>query len=137
MKLSESYIKRLQELAAIPENNLLQIEKSDLLSTKLYHGTTAEKWKKGYNHYLFVTDAKDLAIHHAMQWIENGNDLTPIVVQIDTKDIINYEWEADDDDGRYPFKTWQESYKQIGAFVVVGNLDIDNFPIIWKYSKPL
>lgn len=135
MNISESYKKRIQNLAGIFEVQSTQIKKQDLINIKLYHGTNVERWEHGFMNYLFVTGDINFAKQQAMDWLNNEEKYTPIVVEIDASHIIDMTWEADDDNGRYPFKTWEESWKEIGCFVIVGNLDIDKFPIVWKYDK--
>lgn len=116
-------------------------KKEDLLNISFYHGTTLESWKlEAAETYLFVVDEIEVAKQHGIDRVESsisnndGNERTAIVVQINVRDIINLKWEADDDIGRWNYKTWQESWKEVGSFVVVGNFDSNNFKIVWRQT---
>lgn len=106
-------------------------QKSDLLGIELFHGTAKERWTPDFMDYLFVTDNFDFARNMAEQWLDSGR--TPMVVGVDVRDIMNREWVVDDDDGRYPYKTWQDSFCGIGCFCVVGKLDIGRMPVVDTY----
>ena len=110
--------------------------KEDLKDTIFYHGTILEDWKSiTDDNYLYITGdfefAKDQAESRAEGMVEyKNNQYTSIVVEITYDQIKNLQWDVDDDAGVYPFKTWEESWNNIGCFVVVGNFDISKFPII-------
>jgi len=123
-----------------------QIRKEDLLGKTMYHGTTLEGWEYGSMNYLFVTEDIDHAKFHADEKAHDSTKYykephTAIIVKIIIdEDIIDMKWEVDDDGGRYTeygYHTWEDSYEKIGTFVIVGNLNIDNFPIIYnkRYSS--
>jgi hypothetical protein len=111
------------------------VTKDTISNVKFYHGTIAEIWEDTqYDSYLFVVECIEVAKKHALDRIEYQKG-TPIVVEISVNDIKHLRWEADDDLGNWPYKTWQESYKEVGSFVVVGKIPIHKFPIIWQSNS--
>lgn len=146
MKIQLSDVQKLQKLAGI---NLKEVhkkidilkevedlEKVDLLEIPFYHGTTLESWKEEESNdtYLFITDDIEVAKNHAIDRIESGDndDKTAIVLQINIKDVIDLKWVEDDDLGLWHYKTWQESWKEVGSFAIVGNIPSKKFKIVWS-----
>jgi hypothetical protein len=150
MKNKVNELLRLKKLAGIKNNsninevdqkiNLLRqkkdLEKDDLLGIPFYHGTTLESWKteEQDDNYLFVVEDIEVAKNHAIDRIPSSDsfDKTAIVLQIDIKDVIHLKWVEDDDLGHWPYKTWQESWKAVGSFVIVGNIPSEKFKVIWS-----
>ena len=112
------------------------LQKSDLLEIPFYHGTTLESWKtdESNDSYLFIIDEIEVAKNHALDRIESrdSNDKTAIVLQINIKDVIDLKWVEDDDLGTWPYKSWQESWKEVGSFAIVGNIPDKKFKTIWS-----
>lgn len=113
--------------------------KQDLFGKKFYHGTILENWKQESSDYLFVIDdfnhakihANDRA-HSAIE--EEHKPVTAIVIEIVINDdIINLDWFVDDDNGNWKqYKTWQDSYNEVGSFVIQGHYDINDFKIVYR-----
>jgi hypothetical protein len=153
MKSQLNEVEKLQKLAGLLKErinessveidkkiNLLRqkkdLQKSDLLEIPFYHGTTLESWKtdESNDSYLFVIDEIEIAKNHALDRIESkdSNDKTAIVLQINIKDVIDLKWVEDDDLGTWPYKSWEESWKEVGSFVIVGNIPDKKFKVIWS-----
>jgi len=107
-------------------------EKSELLGKVFYHGTVLETWRNEEKSYLFVSDSITHAEYHAISRAEGmihspdtnyeGKErgFTSIIYSIVIdEDILNLEWVVDDDDGSRPFYTWQDSYNDVGTFVIM------------------
>ena len=60
--------------------------------------------------------------------------MTAIVFEIlIDENILNLKWEVDDDGGvRTFFKTWLDSYNEVGTFVIVGDYDSNKFQVVLK-----
>lgn len=116
--------------------------KEELLGKKMYHGTVLEDWRvdeKGS--YLFLTDDIELAKYFGIGRAEGrvfseysdkkGEPCTGIVYEITINDdIIKLNWEPDSD---YEWmKTWQDSYNEIGRFVISGDFDTNKFKEVYR-----
>lgn len=117
-------------------------DKSELLGKKMYHGTILGDWEvKDEDSYLFLTDDIELAKYFGIGRAEGrvfseysdkrGEPCTGIVYEITiNENIINLNWEPDSD---YEWmKTWQDSYNEIGRFVISGNLNIIKFKEVYR-----
>jgi len=153
MKQQLNEVKRLQKIAGIFKEAINQssveidkkidllkqkkdLQKSDLLEIPFYHGTTLESWKtsESNDNYLFVIDDIEAAKNHALDRIHAGDskDKTAIILQINIKDVIDLKWVEDDDLGNWQYKTWEESWKEVGSFVIVGNIPDKKFKVVWS-----
>jgi hypothetical protein len=153
MKVQLNEVQKLQKIAGIFKEginessveidkkiNLLRqkkdLQKSDLLEIPFYHGTTLESWKTDESNdtYLFIIDDLEAAKNHAIDRIQafNSSDKTAIILQINIKDVIDLKWVEDDDLGTWPYKTWEESWKEVGSFAIVGNIPDKKFKVIWS-----
>lgn len=116
--------------------------KKELLGKKFYHGTTLETWNTEEKSYLHITDDESSLqfclqhdIPHVLCHDQTKYDkLTAIVFEIlIDENILNLKWEVDDDCGiRTFFKTWLDSYNEVGTFVIVGDYDSNKFQVVLK-----
>lgn len=103
---------------------------------KLYHGTVEEIWKPGSCGYLFVTRDLEHAKRHALDKAlsmaaEEGRRFTAKVLEIPFAALNGLKKFPDDDLGNNPYRTWSESFRDIGSFSVMGHNCSEMEPV-WK-----
>lgn len=139
----------LKERLLNKEQDEKLITKKSLLGKKFYHGTVLETVDK-FGTYLYITDdfedAKRFSTEKAESLLEeNAKEYTAIVFEIIiNNDIINYNWIEDDGQGGGTtgwglYKSWQESLKNVGAFIITNHkaennnfINLNEFKIVYK-----
>lgn len=89
-----------------------------------YHGTSAKSWRVNkISDYFFVTTSREDAATYAYEQAAvdqtNGHKAHPRIVEVPDSLIRRLEKEADNPSNYLEIKTWEDSKKEYGSFVIL------------------
>ncbi|EGR3230064.1 hypothetical protein ACXHQ0_19380 [Vibrio antiquarius] len=99
----------------------------NITDLKLFHGTTSDNWNPNCNMgYLYVTTHIEHAKYHAKDRVESemseGIASDMVLIMLNNECLSEFKLLPDNDvDESNGYETWQESLKEIGTLILVGD----------------